>query len=452
MPTNSETLERKVTKAIITASYDDSGPNVDDKVRETAEVEKKSGNRFINHLILRNKTHARDRLKFNFLLPPGVPAIVYSLMNVNKSDLQEIVVVGNSDTGAIVEEFNKVYGVSLGKIKFNHEGEDWSLSNTLSKGREALSDASGMVLYLPGDVPLAFNLKSKINDRDVSEVDKEGRMYDAILDLNSKRRVGKYFPRNYHMKVIYNAVSYWVKEPNIFLLDLDKVSPELIDSIYGGRKTYMKGGGRGKTIGDLFVNNGKWRGSLEALGLDVVPLGLKAIPILKKYFEHGTGITKWSSKIFLGPMSGIINLFSSGIVSVRSKTIERIAEHTLGLKTRIKVKNDDPGTLEDLDSLQDWTYLTQMLNENGKAIYPNFNELEVFRREAMPNLRERIPMYRHWGEYMNNLFERYGLNPPYESNGNFNMPFDNKATKRMIRKNLRFHRRYVRSWRKGRKN
>jgi len=447
---NKMSLERKVTKAIVAASYDDSGPHADQKVIETAEVERRSGNRFINHLILRNKTN--NRLKFNFLLPPGVPAIVYSLTNVLHSDLDEVVVVGNSDTQKIVEQFVEVYGVSSDRIKFNHEGDEWSLSNTLRKGVDVLGSGSGLVLYLPGDVPLGFNINAKINDEDVKEtVGPNGEGYDAILDLNSKSKVGKRFPRNYHLKVIYGGRSYWVKEPNMFLLDLDRIPLDLIDTIYGGRKTYVPGGGRAKVIGDLLVNNGRWRKSLEAMGLDAVPLTMKAIPVLKKYFDHGTGITRWASKILLGPIAGAVNLFSDGIVSIRTKTLERIAEMGPKIRARIKVYNDDPGTLEDLDSLEDWADLTQMLTTAQTRIHPHYNKLKIFQKEAMPSLGKSVEMYENWQMYMNKLFETYGLNPPYVD-GKFQMPFDDPAVRRMIRLNIRFHERYVRAYKKGRKN
>lgn len=444
-------LERKVTRAIIGASYNDSGPNVDEIVRRTAEKEKKAGNRFINHLILRSKVKARDRLKHHFLLPPftedipGVPVLSYVLKNIEKSSIEEASVVGNEDTEKIVDKYNGCYDVPEGRFRYADEGEKWGMSNTIEKGRNALSKKEGMLFFLPGDTPLFISIDEKIKDVDVSFIDeKDGRMYDVILDLNGKRKVGKFWPRNFHWKVIYKGRRYDVKEGNGLLFDPDKTPPKLIDSVYGGRKTYMEdgsGGGRGKTLRDLFIWNGKWKGTLEALEWEDIPL-IKAIPALKKYLEQGSTGSKWFARLVLGPPSGLINLLTDGIVSVRTKTFERAVDYTNHVKIKVKVENDDPGTLEDIDSLEDWAYMTQMLNENGSAIYPYFDEMKKFRDEAMPKLMEEVPMYKDWHGYMNELFETYGLNLPYV-NGEFRNPFSSKAVNRMIKKNLKFHRKYI---------
>ncbi|HLD38247.1 MAG TPA: hypothetical protein VJA20_02305, partial [Candidatus Nanoarchaeia archaeon] len=221
---------KETTKGLVMASYDDSSlkGNVDDLVLKQVEKERRAGNFYINHLILRDSKAEIDNLKFLYLID-GVPAIVYVLMNLTKSGLEKIAVVGSRDIKTVIEAFIELYKPKQ-KIIFEDEGKELSLENTLSKGRSILKPSHELVYISPADVPFLYDISKIIRNR-------KHRKYEAVLNLNTKEKVGKYFPRNFHLRV----GRFDVKEPNIFLVDLNKLPYNLIGIAYSDyRKFYSE--------------------------------------------------------------------------------------------------------------------------------------------------------------------------------------------------------------------
>jgi len=435
--------KEKVTKAIITASYNDYGPNADEEVFRTAEKERNLGHRFINHLIYRNRQELSDNLKFNYLLD-GIPIVAYVMMNLFRSDLEEIVIVGNSDTEKIFNAFVDLYTVNQEheKFRFAHEGDDWDFENSIRKGMSALELERGeLTLLISGDVPFVFYLKP------VLEHEKIGH-YDGILNGNTKQRVGRYFPRNYHLRIKHHGKTYDVKEPNLFLFDFHKVKPEKLAFLFGGRKTYAEFDenniarevGRKKVIQYLFLKSFNSPTILPILIGKLARLGVKYASRDKT------------------PLTFPLN------------EAKRIASFLLEANIETDISNKDPGTLEDIDSLEDWSYLNSMLQiDNPSEIYPPYRELARFRDEAMPVLVKEIPLYENFPEFINLRFEKFGLimprdgskythpyylggkpfleRAPYNENEVLNIQFQKGFVRRMVHHNIRFHKRYVRKLR-----
>ena len=208
-------LDRNIDSAILMCSYNDYGVDSKKLVKEQFISEKKKGNTYLNHLILRNKSANLDNVKFNFLLD-GIPIMAYSMMNLFKSKIKDISIVGNSDSAKIFDNFIDLYNVNSDyeRFKFIKEGDNLSLSNTIKNGKDSLSLNDGdLTLLLPGDLPLFYNIDNAISDPALFS-------HDCILNLNTKKGPGRFFPRNYHLNVNERDNIYQVKEPNFYLLNL----------------------------------------------------------------------------------------------------------------------------------------------------------------------------------------------------------------------------------------
>ena len=94
------TKEDYIPKTLILCSYNDYGIDSKDHIIKQAKNEREKGHKFINHLILRDKTQEIDNVKFNFLLD-DIPIMVYSLINVFRSRVRDAVIVGNKDSEKI---------------------------------------------------------------------------------------------------------------------------------------------------------------------------------------------------------------------------------------------------------------------------------------------------------------------------------------------------------------
>ncbi len=401
-------MQEKVTKAVITASYNDDGKEgpIRDKVMGQVEKEREKGYKFLNHLILRDTKHHRVT-KFNFLLDK-TPIISHVLYNTSRTSLEEITVVGDEITRANVEAFSDYFDDS--RFKYVNEGppKEWKLSETLRKG-----DPGGQViLTLMGDLPLAWNLEHILHDPDIPN-------YDAIFDLNTKRKVGKHFPRYYHFKIRHKGVNWLAKEPNLYLMDIGKIK-HVSNLMYSGRKTHM-GGGRSELFQKLFMENNKWKITLEGLG-----------------------------KIYAAQTA--FNWIARRKLLLKPEKLQKVIEDLEGIKTKFKADNDQPGTLEDIDSLEDWAYLYDMLSRAKDRYYPHFSKLRKFSEDIMPELKRNHEFYYGFEDYINLLFKDYNLPEPFVSKGVFENPFtSNKVdpstrsrVKRMMWFNILTHRRYNR--------
>jgi len=413
-------------------SYNDYGKGAKGLVRNQVKSEKINGNSYLNHLILRDKSENIDNVKFNFLLD-DLPIMTYSLMNLYKSKIKNVAVVGNLDSKRIFEKFIDFYNVNqkYDRFKFMDEGNNLSLSNTLIKGKSCLEiEDNDLSLLLPGDIPLFYDLEGAINDPSTIS-------HDCILNLNTKDSTGVYFPRNYHLRVDDGKKIHEIKEPNFYLLNLNKVDLGILDIFYGGRKTYSNFDqkdkslekGRGYAIKERFFSNGKWKKTLNSLRGNycsfLLPLVFNKSPLLKL------------------------------------NTLESLVDQGIGLNSKLNLNNNDPGTIEDIDSLEDWAYLNQMFIESKKdknnrhKFYPYYKTLNKFKGEPMKDLRNELILYKNYDEHMNNLFRNFGLlergyysdgksfllNKPY-SEGNLNLNFSKYFVKDMIVNNVKNHKNF----------
>ena len=431
---------RPVTRAVIGCSYNDYTP-ADDHVREQVANEREAGHFFVNHLVLREKDAAVDNLKFHHLID-GVPAMVYVLMNVLHSGIQEAVVIGSDETRQILGAFQEVYKAT--KFRFVHEGSDWSLSNTLQRARDALPDAAGeLVMFLPGDVPFLFNIDQVIGTHDTL-------YYDAIANLNNRQRAGRYFPRNYHLRVRSRIGRiYDVKEPNVCLLNLHKIPLHLVDAFYGNRKSYLDLEG-GKSLPELLFGGGRWKGYIRTIRSEL-PMFIRLVP------KVTSRVNSRAVRYALQPLAWAVSCYqriapTTPLISITS--LQDIADLSLNMRTHLKVTNRDPATLEDLDSYEDWAYMNAMARA-GDKVYPHFQDLQRF-KGVMPDLQRVVPLFSRYGDFMNGEMEKFGFCGSYYSDGtpflqrlpftagSFDLAFAHPRVREMVAKNIAYHRRYLR--------
>jgi len=399
-------MQERVTKGIITASYDDDGKHgpVKDKVMGQIQKEKEKGYKFLNHVFLRD-TGAHRVTKFNFPLA-GIPIIAYTMFNAARTSLERIAVVGDELTEGTVEAFSDYFQDD--RFTYVNEGDskNWTMSETFRRGKDAVKAEEGEVsLVLMGDLPFAWNLEHLLIDPDIAD-------NDAVLDLNTRGRVGLFFPRYYHLRIKHRG-HWFAKEPNLYLMDVEKILP-IADMIYSGRKTNMNQGRRA-TFERLFVNDGRWLGTLKGMG--------------PRYAAETA-----------------FNLAAGRRPLLKPDLAREVIENALGLRVKFKADNDDPGTLEDVDSLEDWAYLSEMLMHGEDTFYPYFTRLRKFSEDVMPTLREKFDFYDSSEEYMNSLFKEYGLPEPFVLTGVFKNPFRTPRVKRMIWGNILYHRKYNRKY------
>jgi len=429
--------EDRITKALILCSYNDYGSEAEFHSIEQANNERERGHKFINHLILRDKTREIDNVKFNFLLD-GAPIMVYSLLNVFRSRVKDAIIVGNKDSEQIFNYFMEYYRPhKYGKnFKFVNEGKNLSLSNTIKKGRDNLNlNSNELTLLLPADIPFFSDLYPIIKDGTNNE-------YEGILNLNSKEKIGKYFPRNYHLDVKKEDKIYRIKEPNLFLFNLSKLNLNIIDMAYGGRKTYSS-----------FKDTGK---RLIEKGRDFF--------IKERFIKKGKIIKTFCA--LRGSYGSIVSrLLQNKDPLIKLNSLEKLVNIAFDMRIKIKIDNSDPSTLEDIDSLEDWCYLNSMIlntKKNGgdpTSIYPYYNDLHGFKKGVMPLLQKKIDLYNDYPKYMNDLFDSFGLtlnknikyyndgspflkNEPYKE-GNLSINFSKKFVEKMINNNIKYHKRYM---------
>lgn len=424
------TKQERITKAIITASYDDDGKDgsIEDKARKQLEREIEKGYTFPSPVILRD-TKKHRVTKFNFLVA-GIPMIAFPMMNTSKTNLERIAVVGDEVTKALVEAFSDFFKDNRFKYGYEGEPDEWKFSRTLEEGRRILApDESELVMVLMGDTPLKWNFKGVLDDSDIQD------SYDVIYNLNSRIRTNRHWPRQYHFKVSDKGIHLFVKEAQLFLANLSRLedvsenlglSESLVDMIYDSRKTHGSKGGKSRKekLEELFFNDGRWWPTLK---------GLRPYYALQLWYYKSRNKT---------PL-------------LKPRNAYRAIQNTTGLKILFKADNYDPGTLEDIDGLADWAFITDMLLRAENSIYPYYSELRKFGDAVTPELRRRFDFYAGFEEYMNSLFREYDLREydlpePYADGKTFQNPFTLKGdpgarkAERIIIKSIKRHERYNR--------
>ncbi|MBI2507490.1 hypothetical protein HYV89_00895 [Candidatus Woesearchaeota archaeon] len=423
-------MQERITKAIITASYDDDG-NFEEKVRRQYEKEVKSGYYLPTHLFLRNRNQHKVT-KFNFPMPIGglmnssVPMISFAMLNTSRSELENIAVVGDETTRTNAEFLKDYFNDS--KITYSSEGKEWKFSKTIENGMKSLSPESDeLVLILMGDTPLKYDFDRILVDRDIGKS-------DLIADVNTRRKTGRCWPRKHHAKIFYRGRYLLFKEPQILLANIRKINElsenlgleePIWDMVYDSRKAHgNKGKSRKEKIFDiLFPDPITGFSTLKDFGM------IYNLQMLRH-------VLRKNGKPF----------------PVNPKAIYRAVENRTGLRFLLKADNDDPATIEDVDGLADWANLSEMLSIAGDSIYPYYSEIKRFGEAIMPELRRRLDFYYGFEDYMNALFRKYSLPEPYVGKGDFVNPFTSdkidvktrKRSNKIIKGSIKLHKRYLR--------
>jgi len=447
---NRKVRNKRITKGLLMAGYDDSSlklkrdkngniiGSVDDTILTQFENERKSGNFYLNHLILRDSTRKStfgiDNAKPLYLID-GIPLIVYILTNLTQSGLEKIAVVGSREIGLVTEAFVELYHPKQ-EILFSDEGANWSLDNTLLKGKEKLNPADELVFISTGDVPFLYDINKIIRNR-------KYKKYEAVLNLNTKEKVGKYFPRNFHLKV----GRYEIKEPNCSEADLNKIPYDLIKILYSDfRKFYADHANKKIPIKkEEIVEIAKEYWTEPAI--------LRAIPKLASKFPGAN----WKLKLISFLIEKYTSLFDKGLPRISRSSFEDILCLVSNMKIKVLLTNNDPATLEDMDSHEDWCYMNEMIRKGKSSFYPHYDKVQEFKK-VMPELKKNIDLIRVFEEYINKTFNKFGLfgkpyytdgNPflgkmPYNSQGELDIIFTKVMVDEMINNNIRFHQRYLR--------
>lgn len=465
-----------VEKALITASYNEY--DVENHVREMVENERKKGNFYNNHLILRDKKDYIFNEKFLYPIA-GVPALVWVMENVNMSRIKKCAVVGSPSSEKVFNAFLNVYNPDKEFI-FADEGDNWSLGNTIERGRNVLMPSDDeLSLQLPGDLPSWYNIDQVLRDKHVKN-------YDAVVNLNTKERAGKYWPRNYHFRTRswdrrLRMRKLHSKESNYLMINLNKTDTRVVDIFYGARKVYTDHDtgeeslekGQGYLLYECFVKDGKWMETLKKLDKRVIPrlvikgLGHAQEKIMMKLSKGDPTLTKQVLEYSLKPLAKIIDYLDSKPPVLNLALLENMISMAFNMNFKIKADNHDPATPEDMDSLEDWCIMNAMYQrvKDPADIHPYFWKIQEFRK-VMPELEKEVELYHDFPGFINEQFELYELvngayypdgtpflaKPPYDKDGNLDIVFTNPEVDKMIKKNIKYHKNYrKRKWKKSQK-
>lgn len=371
--------------------------SIDKARREIAQ-----GKKGISHLILRAENDEIDRLKFLFLIH-GIPLVCYALGNLILSSLKEIVVVGSHEIKIVLDHFLKTVDTRGKKIQFVHEDlNNLMLINTLVLGRNSLSLAPNeLVLFQPGDLPLMYDLEKVLCDPDLKH-------HNLILWLNSRQEMFPHFQedpdaefiqRNYHYRVIDQKKNrlHDAKEPNVYPINLSAIEEDIIELLHQTRKD-------GKIL-----NAGLSKALRQPARM------LRLLPILANHFRHFEADLKK------------FRLNDSYKFGMHLKNFNQGASILLDTPFLCKF-NEDPAYVGDVDALEDWEdyeSLTQYTESHGglSQIHPLGDALLKFKEQAMPQLRQQIPMYANFSGYMNRLYRDLEMNyEPFDAAGNYCAP------------------------------
>ena len=426
-------MQKVATKAILTACYDDDGPDVEEKAIKQYQKEVEAGYLLPTHTFYRDLgRHFVTKFNFPIYLDRErdiwVPMIDCPMRAMSKNPiLEDIATVGDRVTEANVWLFKDYFHDE--KIKFASEGkpEDWSFSNTLERGAEALEPEEGELVYvLMGDTLLKHHFDKVLRDPDI------GR-YHLIYNMNARRRTNKHWPRIFHWKLSHRGRHYMVKEAHELLVDIprmEKLSEDLgleehiFDLLYSSRKAHAnKGESKEEKFKKVIFDN--WGKSVRAAVTSPV---------------YSWKLGRW-----------YLNERDSKPLPLSSRGIYKAVRYATGTRILLKAGKSDPTTIEDVDGLADWANLSEMLIREGDSIYPHYSELRRFGEDTMHELRE-IDFYRNFKEYMNSVFKGYDLPEPFVANGKFRNPFTSsevdevtrERSERIIKKSIRRHKRYLR--------
>ncbi len=359
----------------------------------------------ISHLILRAKGDDIDRLKFLFLIR-GIPIMCYALGNLLHSKLHEIVVVGSEEVKMVMDHFLDVVGTCGKTVQFVQEDTNHlNLVNTMNLGRDLLSPAKDeLVLFQPGDLPFLYDLEKVLYLP-------ENKKYNMILWLNSRQNMfpdfkknpnSEFVKRNYHYRTLSDPENSLLdlKEPNLYPINFAMMDSDIIDQLHSSRKDGQ------------IINAGIQTALQKPLRL------LKIFPYL---IDH---LSTFRSKV------NQIRSSDKYQFGMSRKNFHKGASYLLNTPMTTIV-HDDPAFVSDVDALEDWEDFESLTHyaekdhgmEGLATIHPFGKSLVKFREEAMPVLKEKIPMYRDFPSYLNSIYETLEMGyTPFDKNGIYISP------------------------------
>jgi len=393
-----------IDKCIISFSHDlhASRLQADKKALAKAQKEITSGKKGISHLILRATDDKVDRLKFLFLIH-GIHLMCYSLANLLQSSLKEIAVVGSLEVKQVLDKFLETVDSRGKSIRFIREDSDNpSLMNTLALGKSLLTlEENELVLFQPGDLPFMYDIEKVLQDGAIQN-------HNVILWLNSRQKMfpryqenpeSEFVQRNYHYRAIYRDVNeiHDIKEPNVYPINLSVLEQDIMDRLHSQRKD-----------GKILI-----AGLKKALS---DPLRfLRLIPMI---FYH------WRN-------------FRSDLKKFRSNDHYKFGAHdenfnrgtSILLNTACTTKiHDDPAFVSDVDALEDWEDFESLVEYSSRKygvhglvkIHPMGEDLLKFKEQAMPDLKNKVPMYKNFPAYINDLYHSLEMGYlPFAGEGDF---------------------------------
>jgi len=396
-----------IEKCIVSFSHNayESRKLADKEAVEKARREIALGKKGISHLILRARDDEIDRLKFLFLID-GVPLMCYALGNLLMSSLKEIVVVGSQEVKTVLDAFLDVVGSHGKTVQFVQEDPDnLVLIHTLVLGRNALALAPDeLVLFQPGDLPFLYDLERVLKDDDL-------KTHNLILWVNSRQEMfprykedpaSEFVQRNYHYRGIDEEAGrlHDVKEPNVYPINLAAIEDDVIELLHETRKDgkIVNAG-----INKLLTSPGRM---------------LRLLPVLATHFRRFDADLR-TYRMNDRPKFGMhVRNFNKGA--------------SILLDTPCVAKfHNDPAYVSDVDALEDWEdfeslvrYAVEQEGDGGlTAIHPFGRELIKFKKEAMPALKKRIPMYADFQDYINGVYRSLEMPyVPFDAQGRYDTP------------------------------
>lgn len=323
----------KCPDTLVLCGHGDYGQDANNRIRKAAELARAAGE-FPDYLIYGNSTYAKHRRKHNFLIG-DVPAFAYTFCNVAHSKTRRAVFIGNEDSRQIFDACRTFFAPLLQDRLFLFLEERGEFAANVMLGRDALhgGEAGDRVerhtLLLNGDLPFLFALDVPLTDPDLED-------FDMIFDANSRELQGSFLPRHYRLRLRYKSPDpasrgepreFHVKEPNYFLFDLDFLTEGVLDKVYGSRRIHDSVHGWQDLVLNTYIRKFRW---------------LETVSILIQ--NHAAeNLLSWAG----GSRDRLI---------FEARQAEQLADYglrkVLGKKTRcrVKVTNEDPGAVKDLDS------------------------------------------------------------------------------------------------------
>ncbi|MFH1849966.1 MAG: hypothetical protein ABH879_07350 [archaeon] len=410
-------------KVILGGSYNNYGSQreVLNMIEEEAVKEARKS-AVTNHYLYRALDDPSSQ-KFNISVD-GIPIIAYAMMNLYKSDAEQVVVVGDAATREIFNHFVKFYDVNNDSERFifADEGRVWSLENTLRNGKEALGLSDTEPAYfMAGDMIHAWNINPKLSDPDYAR-------YDVVLDLNCLQNIygpefdiggneihdgkrGCLYNRRWHLQVGETSEqddneltrALWLKEGNDMEGAINDTSIRPVNLMFAARKTHGDSSGhaatgcRSKAVRELY--RGKW-----------TELAREA-PAVLAYF----GVRKAAK--FTGWLG-----YDPNPAWLTLDDLSTALSIAFGLDVMVKAEHADWGFVADIDSAEDLAFNESLMREYGAAVYPYHEEIASFRDYLAG---QDIPIVAGNKEHMNQWFGNFPMlrgKEMYNADGSYRHP------------------------------